>query len=347
MGRIPCCEKDNVKRGQWTPEEDNKLSSYIAQHGTRNWRLIPKNAGLQRCGKSCRLRWTNYLRPDLKHGEFSECEEQTIVKLHSVVGNRQCSSSCFLWSLIAAQLPGRTDNDVKNHWNTKLKKKLSGMGIDPVTHKPFSHLMAEIATTLAPPQVAHLAEAALGCFKDEMLHLLTKKRTDFSGGPPPPPMPQLAAGGPTITAFPPTNPDEVKDETIRRIKLGLSRAVMHEPNSSDKAWSAMVGPAGEPSSGLAGMCGAFPELGEEGFGYDETSYGNDGEASAWSQSICTGSTCTGGAAEQKPGILREKGEDDDGEEAEGRKDDRKRDGGIFGADCVLWDLPEDLMNPLA
>jgi hypothetical protein len=45
MGRIPCCEKDNVKRGQWTPEEDNKLSSYIAQHGTRNWRLIPKNAG--------------------------------------------------------------------------------------------------------------------------------------------------------------------------------------------------------------------------------------------------------------------------------------------------------------
>ncbi|KAL6195228.1 hypothetical protein ACLB2K_030848 [Fragaria x ananassa] len=105
MGRIPCCEKDNVKRGQWTPEEDNKLSSYIAQHGTRNWRLIPKNAGLQRCGKSCRLRWTNYLRPDLKHGQFSDAEEQIIVKLHSVVGNR--------WSLIAAQLPGRTDNDVK------------------------------------------------------------------------------------------------------------------------------------------------------------------------------------------------------------------------------------------
>uniref|UniRef100_N1QRR4 Myb-related protein Pp2 n=1 Tax=Aegilops tauschii TaxID=37682 RepID=N1QRR4_AEGTA len=125
MGRIPCCEKDNVKRGQWTPEEDNKLLSYITQHGTRNWRLIPKNAGLQRCGKSCRLRWTNYLRPDLKHGEFTDAEEQTIIKLHSVVGNR--------WSVIAAQLPGRTDNDVKNHWNTKLKKKLSGMGIDPAT----------------------------------------------------------------------------------------------------------------------------------------------------------------------------------------------------------------------
>ncbi|XP_010539349.1 PREDICTED: transcription factor MYB80 [Tarenaya hassleriana] len=172
MGRIPCCEKENVKRGQWTPEEDNKLASYIAQHGTRNWRLIPKNAGLQRCGKSCRLRWTNYLRPDLKHGQFSEAEEHTIVKYHSVLGNR--------WSLIAAQLPGRTDNDVKNYWNTKLKKKLSGMGIDPVTHKPFSHLMAEITTTLNPPQVSHLAEAALGCFKDEMLHLLTKKRVDLN-----------------------------------------------------------------------------------------------------------------------------------------------------------------------
>ncbi|KAG2299503.1 hypothetical protein Bca4012_011070 [Brassica carinata] len=172
MGRIPCCEKDNVKRGQWTPEEDNKLASYIAQHGTRNWRLIPKNAGLQRCGKSCRLRWTNYLRPDLKHGQFSEAEEHIIVKFHSVLGNR--------WSLIAAQLPGRTDNDVKNYWNTKLKKKLSGMGIDPVTHKPFSHLMAEITTTLNPPQVSHLAEAALGCFKDEMLHLLTKKRVDLN-----------------------------------------------------------------------------------------------------------------------------------------------------------------------
>ena len=125
MGRIPCCEKDNVKRGQWTPEEDNKLSSYIAQHGTRNWRLIPKNAGLcslslslslshkciykitnatsifhiqglQRCGKSCRLRWTNYLRPDLKHGQFSDAEEQTIVKLHSVVGNRYTTSCCSL-----------------------------------------------------------------------------------------------------------------------------------------------------------------------------------------------------------------------------------------------------------
>lgn len=75
------------------------------------------------------------------------------------------------------QLLGRTDNDAKSHWNTKLKKLLS-MGIDPVIQKSFSDLMAEIASTLPSPQVAHLAKAALGCFKYEMLHLLTNKHND-------------------------------------------------------------------------------------------------------------------------------------------------------------------------
>ncbi|XP_058114657.1 transcription factor MYB80 [Magnolia sinica] len=339
MGRIPCCEKENVKRGQWTPEEDNKLSSYIAQHGTRNWRLIPKNAGLQRCGKSCRLRWTNYLRPDLKHGEFSEAEEQTIVKLHSVVGNR--------WSLIAAQLPGRTDNDVKNHWNTKLKKKLSGMGIDPVTHKSFSHLMAEIATTLAPPQVAHLAEAALGCFKDEMLHLLTKKRIDFqlqrvattSGYD----MAPLPGSNPTATHIA-GKPDD-KDDTIQKIKIGLSRAIQEPVNlTSNKPWTMVSN--GETSDGFAGICNTFPITTVGGFQYGASSYGNDGEGSPWSQSMCTGSTCTGGD-QRGGGSLREKGEEDDGEEAEGGKASGKSAAAsVFNSDCVLWDLSDDLMNPI-
>ncbi|XP_050369764.1 transcription factor MYB80 isoform X2 [Argentina anserina] len=300
MGRIPCCEKDNVKRGQWTPEEDNKLSSYIAQHGTRNWRLIPKNAGLQRCGKSCRLRWTNYLRPDLKHGQFSDAEEQTIVKLHSVVGNR--------WSLIAAQLPGRTDNDVKNHWNTKLKKKLSGMGIDPVTHKPFSHLMAEIATTLAPPNVANLAEAALGCFKDEMLHLLTKKPIDFQF------QHSNTTGNRTATYV--NSKQEERDDTIEKIKIGLSRA-MQEPDMlhSQKSWD----PTGATSANLT-----------EG-------------GSPWSQSMCAGSTCTG--ADQQ-GDLHGKLDEEMGEVSEGAKEMRNG-SNIFNSDSILWDLPsEDLMNPI-
>ncbi|KAF5730432.1 transcription repressor MYB4 [Tripterygium wilfordii] len=317
MGRIPCCEKDNVKRGQWTPEEDNKLSSYIAQHGTRNWRLIPKNAGLQRCGKSCRLRWTNYLRPDLKHGQFSDAEEQAIVKLHSVVGNR--------WSLIAAQLPGRTDNDVKNHWNTKLKKKLSGMGIDPVTHKPFSHLMADIATTLAPPQVAHLAEAALGCLKDEMLHLLTKKRIDFQL------LQSNPAPGNTTAPYSTAKPED-KYETVEKIKLGLSRAIQ-EPEMvlSNKPWDTN----GVTSENFAGNCSGFPGTIS---GYQcASSFGNEGGGSPWSQSMCTGSTCTAG---DQQGRLHGKLEDENGEEPEGGKDTRNG-SSIFNTDCVLWDLPSD------
>ncbi|XP_043700858.1 transcription factor MYB80 [Telopea speciosissima] len=344
MGRIPCCEKDNVKRGQWTPEEDNKLSSYIAQHGTRNWRLIPKNAGLQRCGKSCRLRWTNYLRPDLKHGEFSEAEEQAIVKLHSVVGNR--------WSLIAAQLPGRTDNDVKNHWNTKLKKKLSGMGIDPVTHKPFSHLVAEIATTLAPPQVAHLAEAALGCFKDEMLHLLTKRRIDFqlqhqhqasAPGFEVSPLPEPVGGSSATTTFVTGSTTHDKDDTIQKIKIGLSKA-MQEPDAlpTNKPWTTTS--TGETSEGFARACNEFPAV-VSGFQFGPSSYGNDGEASPWSQSMCTGSTCTGGGGDHEQVGLHERGQDEEGEEAEGGKTVGQG-SSIFNSDCVLWDLSDDLMNPI-
>ncbi|KAL2552284.1 myb domain protein 16 [Forsythia ovata] len=128
MGRSPCCDKVGLKKGPWTPEEDQKLLAYIEEHGHGSWRALPAKAGLQRCGKSCRLRWTNYLRPDIKRGKFSLQEEQTIIQLHALLGNR--------WSAIATHLPKRTDNEIKNYWNTHLKKRLDKMGIDPVTHKP-------------------------------------------------------------------------------------------------------------------------------------------------------------------------------------------------------------------
>ncbi|XP_050221107.1 transcription factor MYB86-like [Mercurialis annua] len=129
MGRHACCIKQKLRKGLWSPEEDEKLYNYITRFGVGCWSSVPKLAGLQRCGKSCRLRWINYLRPDLKRGMFSQQEEDLILSLHEVLGNR--------WAQIAAQLPGRTDNEIKNFWNSCLKKKLMKRGIDPTTHKPI------------------------------------------------------------------------------------------------------------------------------------------------------------------------------------------------------------------
>ncbi|BAT81235.1 transcription repressor MYB4-like [Vigna umbellata] len=126
--RKPCCDKENINKGAWSKQEDQKLIDYIRVHGEGCWRSIPKAAGLHRCGKSCRLRWLNYLRPDIKRGIFAEDEEDLIIKLHALLGNR--------WSLIAGRLPGRTDNEVKNYWNSHIRRKLIKMGIDPNNHKP-------------------------------------------------------------------------------------------------------------------------------------------------------------------------------------------------------------------
>ncbi|XAR62947.1 hypothetical protein NMG60_11022700 [Bertholletia excelsa] len=130
MGRAPCCSKIGLHRGPWTAREDALLTNYIQVHGEGNWRSLPKKAGLLRCGKSCRLRWMNYLRPDIKRGNISPEEDDLIIKMHALLGNR--------WSLIAGRLPGRTDNEIKNYWNTHLSKRLVSQGTDPNTHKKLS-----------------------------------------------------------------------------------------------------------------------------------------------------------------------------------------------------------------
>nr|QWQ79389.1 MYB30 [Zanthoxylum armatum] len=152
MGRAPCCEKLGLKKGPWTDEEDRILIAHIQKHGHPNWRQLPKQAGLLRCGKSCRLRWINYLRPDIKRGNFTKEEEEAIIHLHETLGNR--------WSAIAARLPGRTDNEIKNVWHTHLKKRVvpkrnqaktvtqfseSTMSPQPCSSDPSSVLTEEIA----------------------------------------------------------------------------------------------------------------------------------------------------------------------------------------------------------
>ncbi|KAG7554275.1 SANT/Myb domain [Arabidopsis suecica] len=104
-----------LKKGPWSSAEDDILIDYVNKHGEGNWNAVQRHTGLFRCGKSCRLRWANHLRPNLKKGAFSQEEEQLIVELHAKMGNR--------WARMAAHLPGRTDNEIKNYWNTRIKRR--------------------------------------------------------------------------------------------------------------------------------------------------------------------------------------------------------------------------------
>lgn len=111
-----------LRRGPWTLEEDTLLVHYISCHGEGRWNLLAKRAGLRRTGKSCRLRWLNYLKPDVKRGNLSPREQLLILELHSKWGNR--------WSKIAQHLPGRTDNEIKNYWRTRVQKQARNLNME-------------------------------------------------------------------------------------------------------------------------------------------------------------------------------------------------------------------------
>nr|AGN52122.1 MYB-related transcription factor [Salvia miltiorrhiza]AGN52232.1 MYB-related transcription factor [Salvia miltiorrhiza] len=113
---------NELRRGPWTLEEDNVLIGHISSHGEGQWNSLAKSAGLKRTGKSCRLRWLNYLKPDIKRGNLSPQEQLLILELHSRWGNR--------WSKIAEQLPGRTDNEIKNYWRTRVQKQARQLKLD-------------------------------------------------------------------------------------------------------------------------------------------------------------------------------------------------------------------------
>ncbi|KAJ8455984.1 hypothetical protein OPV22_034900 [Ensete ventricosum] len=113
---------EELRRGPWTVEEDTLLIHYIACHGEGRWNLLATSSGLRRTGKSCRLRWLNYLKPDIKRGNLSPEEQLLIIELHAKWGNR--------WSRIARHLPGRTDNEIKNYWRTRVQKQARQLKID-------------------------------------------------------------------------------------------------------------------------------------------------------------------------------------------------------------------------
>lgn len=121
-----------IKKGPWTEEEDSVLSNYVNVHGEGHWNSLARCAGLKRTGKSCRLRWLNYLRPNVRRGNITLHEQLLILDLHSRWGNR--------WSKIAEQLPGRTDNEIKNYWRTRVVKQAKQLKCD-VNSKQFRDTM--------------------------------------------------------------------------------------------------------------------------------------------------------------------------------------------------------------
>ncbi|KAF8749343.1 hypothetical protein HU200_012673 [Digitaria exilis] len=125
-------DEGELRRGPWTVEEDVLLVNYIAAHGEGRWNALARCAGLRRTGKSCRLRWLNYLRPDLRRGNMTAQEQLLILELHSRWGNR--------WSKIAQHLPGRTDNEIKNYWRTRVQKHARQLNCD-VNSRQFKDLM--------------------------------------------------------------------------------------------------------------------------------------------------------------------------------------------------------------
>ncbi|CAI0455075.1 unnamed protein product, partial [Linum tenue] len=193
-----------VRKGPWTMEEDLILINYIANHGEGVWNSLAKAAGLKRTGKSCRLRWLNYLRPDVRRGNITSEEQLLIMELHSKWGNR--------WSKIAKHLPGRTDNEIKNYWRTRIQKHLKqadqrfpagqqqpGIGSDHHHCMNMGSSSQVSADTMemdySPPAYHHHPLEAFPAGVGATMTMAVGGSSSSTANMPPPPPPESAEGG--------------------------------------------------------------------------------------------------------------------------------------------------------
>nr|ADQ00393.1 DEEP PURPLE [Petunia x hybrida] len=158
-----------LRKGAWAEEEDILLRKCIEKYGEGKWHQVPVRAGLNRCRKSCRLRWLNYLRPHIKRGDLCPEEVDLIQRLHKLLGNR--------WSLIAGRLPGRTANDVKNYWNTHLLRR-SNFAPPPQQHerKCTKEIRTMAKNAIIRPQPRNLSKLA----KNNVSNHSTKHKDEYS-----------------------------------------------------------------------------------------------------------------------------------------------------------------------
>ncbi|TXG61192.1 hypothetical protein EZV62_012555 [Acer yangbiense] len=176
-----------VRKGAWTHEEDNLLRKCIEKYGEQKWHQIPLRAGLKRCRRSCRLRWLNYLTPNIKRGEFTEDEVDMILRLHKLLGNR--------WSLIAGRLPRRTANDVKNYCNKHLRRNtVSSKRLDWNGMKISTNQNTEKINVIKPQPWTFSKKASVRMKAKITMELENKREllghpNLYQKAPPPPPPP--------------------------------------------------------------------------------------------------------------------------------------------------------------
>ncbi|CAA3006684.1 transcription factor MYB108-like [Olea europaea subsp. europaea] len=161
-------EEITIRKGPWSSDEDSKLINYVTIHGEGGWEALARNAGLRRTGKSCRLRWLNYLNPNVRRGNITPEEQLHIIELHLQYGNR--------WTEIAKRLPGRTDNEIKNFWRTVIKKQAKQLKCD-VNSVEFRDILRSIwLPSILKEQMHPKIEANL---ESQLNSTVTEVSTDF------------------------------------------------------------------------------------------------------------------------------------------------------------------------